>query len=244
MNPRETTPGAAGPAAAPRHDIYGPIHKALRLLMTRALNRFGAVDVGDDRDLGDALAELDRAITVRRLHLAHENRHVHPALEAVAPGAAVQAAQDHKAHRAELDALAGDLRALRSAARHDRDRIARHIYRALARFVADNLVHMAHEEKAHNAVLWAAYDDAALQALEARIVADTEPTAMQLVLASMLPALNAAERCAMLAGMKAGMPGEAFGQVLGLAQRVLDVRAWSALARDLGLPPRPAPLTT
>lgn len=226
-----------------RHDIYGPIHKALRLLMTRTLTRVGAVDVNDEQDLSEVLEELDRTITVSRLHLAHENRHVHPFLEAAHSGSATQAGREHQEHREELDKLAGDMRALRSAATHDRERLARQIYRTLGRFVADNLVHMAHEEKSHNAVLWQRYDDAELLALEGRIVADTEPAAMQLVLAAMLPALNHGERGAMLNGMRAAMPEGTFEQVLDLARHVLSQRAWAALAGTLGLPPHPGLMT-
>jgi len=184
-----------------RHDIYGPIHKALRLALGRTLTRIGAVDVADEDDLGAALAEIERLIELCRLHLAHENHHVHPLLEAAEPGASTQAAREHRAHREELDALAGDTRALRSAATHDRPRLARHLYRALARFMADNLTHMAHEESAHNALLWQRCSDDELRALEERIVADTDPAAMQQVLAVMLPALDAGERRALLAGM-------------------------------------------
>jgi hypothetical protein len=90
-----------------RHDIYGPIHKALRLALGRTLTRIGAVDVADEDDLGAALAEIERLIELCRLHLAHENHHVHPLLEAAEPGASTQAAREHRAHREELDALAG-----------------------------------------------------------------------------------------------------------------------------------------
>jgi glutathione S-transferase len=194
---RDAAVSTAAAPSVPRHDVYGPIHKALRLLMTRALVRWGSVDVDEEQDLSDAMAELDRMLLVSRLHLAHEHRHVHPALEAAQPGVAQQAAKEHQAHREALDALAGDMRALRSAARHDRERIARQLYRALARFVADDLLHMAHEETAHNAALWSHYSDEELQALEDRIVADTEPASLQLVMTSMLPALNPAERAAL-----------------------------------------------
>lgn len=164
---------------------------------------------------------------------------MHPALEAAEPGSASQARRDHQDHRDQLDALAGDLRALRSAAAHDRERLALQLYRSMARFVADNLEHMAHEATAHNAVLWSRYADADLKALEDRIVADTEPATMQLVLASMLPALNAAERAALLGGMRAAMPPAAFAPMLDLARRALPLRAWASLSRTLGLPPQP-----
>jgi hypothetical protein len=67
--------------------------------------------------------------------------------------------------------------------------------------MADNLTHMAHEESAHNALLWQRCSDDELRALEERIAADTDPAAMQQVLAVMLPALDAGERRALLAGM-------------------------------------------
>lgn len=240
---RSDPPSVTATPSMPRHDIHGPIHKALRLQMTTALHRLGALDVDDDGDLDSTLGALDEMLAVCRLHLAHESRHVHPVLDAAAPGSIDQAEHDHQAHRRELDVLAGDLRALRSAARHDRDRLARLLYRDVGRFVADNLLHMAHEEKTHNALLWAHLDDAALRELESRIVADTEPAQMQTVLAHMLPALNHGERTALLSGMQSGMPAEAFVAVLDLARRVLGTRAWAALARALGLPPEPGLIT-
>lgn len=241
---RTDPPPVMATPSLPRHDLYGPIHKALRLQMTNALHRLGAVNVDDDTDLDETLAALDQTLALCRLHLGHESRHVHPVLEAAAPGAIDDAERDHQRHRRELDVLAGDVRALRSAARHDRDRLARGLYRDVGRFVADNLLHMAHEEKAHNALLWAHLDDAALQELEARIVADTEPAQMQTVLTHMLPALNHGERTALLSGMQNGMPAEAFAPVLDLARRVLGTRAWASLARALGLPPEPGLVTT
>lgn len=241
---RTDPPPVMATPSLPRHDLYGPIHKALRLQMTNTLHWLGAVNVDDDTDLDSTLGALEEMLAVCRLHLAHESRHVHPVLDAAAPGSIDQAEHDHQAHRRELDVLAGDLRALRSAARHDRDRLARLLYRDVGRFIADNLLHMAHEEKAHNALLWAHFDDAALRELEARIVADTEPAQMQTVLAHMLPALNHGECITLLSGMQSGMPADAFAPVLDLARRVLGTRAWAALARALGLPPEPGLITT
>lgn len=222
-----------------RHDLYGPIHKALRLLMADTLTKFGAVDAQDDASLSCALEQLDTLISLSRVHMDHENHHVHTALEAVSAGASLQASQEHRQHRREIEDLAGDLRALRSAAATERTRLARQIYRHLARFVVDNLQHMAHEEKVHNALLWARYDDDQLRGIESAIVADTDSTTMQSVLRWMLPALNAHERLELVSGMREHMPEAAFDQVLHLSQAVLPTPAWAVLARQLAVPPQP-----
>ncbi len=222
-----------------RHDLYRPIHKALRLLMVDTLTKFGALDTRDEAALSAALEQLDTLLGVCRVHMDHENTHVHTAMEAASAGASLQAAQEHRQHRREIDDLAGDQRALRSAAASERTRLAQQIYRHLARFVADNLLHMAHEEKTHNALLWARYGDDQLRQIEAAIVADTEPTTMQSVLRWMLPALNAQERFELLAGMRQQMPETGFDQVLRLSRAVLPTPAWAALARRLAVPPEP-----
>jgi hypothetical protein len=64
------------------------------------------------------------------------------------------------------------------------------LYRALALFVADNFQHMQVEETAHNAVLWAAYRDDELMAIEQAIVASIPPDAMAEALHWFLPALT------------------------------------------------------
>jgi hypothetical protein len=222
-----------------RHDLYRPIHKALRLLMVDTLTTFGALDPHDEADLSSALEQLDTLLGVCRVHMDHENSHVHTAMEAVSAGASLQAAQEHRQHRREIDDLAGDLRALRSAATSERARLAQQIYRHLARFVADNLKHMAHEERAHNALLWAHYDDDQLRRIEAAIVADTEPATMMSVLRWMLPALNAQERLELVDGMRRQMPEAGFDQVLQLSRAVLSTPAWAVLARQLAVPPEP-----
>jgi hypothetical protein len=183
------------------------------------------------------LGLLERLLATCELHLKDENEFVHPALEAALAGSSVRIAGEHAHHGeaiADLRDLAGLVRDSRGSARaaaHSR------LYRALALFVADNFQHMHVEETAHNAVLWAHYSDDQLMAIEQAIVASIPPAAMFEALHWFLPALNAPERAAMLAGMQQGMPPEPFAAVLGIAQRTLTADAHAALMRALGLPP-------
>ena len=68
-------PGAAV-AAAGRRDFYAPIHKALRLFMTRTLCAVGSTDPGDVEEVRATLDLLERLIALCEAHLRHENEFV------------------------------------------------------------------------------------------------------------------------------------------------------------------------
>jgi hemerythrin-like domain-containing protein len=240
----EADTAAAHPAAfAGRRDLYAPIHKALRLFMTRTLTRLGAADPGRADEVGAALDQLERLLALCEVHLKDENEFVHPALERARPGSAARIAAEHVHHAesiADLRDLAGLVKHGSSQARGD---ALMRLYRALALFVADNFQHMHQEEMQHNAVLWTAYSDAQLLAIEQALVASIPPDAVAEAMHWFMPALNAPERALMLSEMQQGMPPEPFRAMLDIAQRTLDMPAYARLLRDLGLPVAPGLMT-
>jgi hypothetical protein len=131
-------------------------------------------------------------------------------------------ADEHVGHAAAIAALRLHVDALARAAAPVRDRAASDLYRELALFVGENLVHMQHEETHHNAVLWATHTDAELVALENTIKAHVPPAMMPRVLRWMLPAATPAQRAQMLAGMRAHAPAAVFEGVLAIARAHLD----------------------
>jgi hemerythrin-like domain-containing protein len=239
--PRFTHAAAAAPAG--RHDLYAGIHKALRLFMSRTLTRVGATDHADADDVAATLDQLDRLLGLCEVHLKDENEFVHPALERARPGSAARIAAEHVHHAesiADLRDLAAYVANSRDAARASAlDRL----YRALALFVADNFHHMHVEETVHNPLLWAAYRDDELAAIEQAIVASIPPAVMMEALHWFVPALSAPERAAMLGEMRQGMPPEAFAAVLDIAQRTLSVADHARLMRTLDLPTAPGLMT-
>jgi hemerythrin-like domain-containing protein len=212
-----------------RYDIYAPIHKALRQFMTDTLQRLGRLDLDDQQDLLLGLAQLDALLDAAGHHVQHENAFIHPAIEAHSRGASARIAADHQEHLDIITALraeAATLRAMPSPA------LAHRLYRHLASFVAENFEHMDMEETAHNRALWAACSDAELQAIEGRIHASIDATEMNVWLRWLIPALNPAERAALIGGL----PPEARAPVLDMARRLLDDGAWAKLCRAQALP--------
>jgi hypothetical protein len=234
VSPRIQPSAAAD--AGPRLDLYAGIHKALRLLMTRTLTAVGSTDPADAAEVAAARQQVDGLLGLCELHLKDENTFVHPALERARPGSSARVAADHGHHEESI----ADLRDLAALVAHSgaaaRAAALHRLYHALALFVADNLQHMHVEETAHNAVLWAHYDDAELAAIEQAIVASIPPDAMAAALHGFFPALNAPERAGMLAGMRDGMPPQAFAGVLGIAERTLAAADFAKLQRDLQRP--------
>lgn len=230
-----TAPAKTAPAA-PRVDLYGGIHKALRLFMTDTLLRVGRLDPTDADELARTLSQLRSLLELCRSHVAHENEFVHAAIEARRPGASQRIAAEHVEHLDAIAALEAEVAALAAL---PREPAAQRLYRHLARFVGENFEHMHVEETAHNAALWSLYSDAELNEIHQRILAAVDPAEMGLVLRWMVPAMSPAERAGMLGEMQRQMPPEAMRGVLDTVRPHLDDTAWGNLARALNVPIAP-----
>ena len=215
---------------AARLDVYAPIHRALRLFMSATLARVSAIDLSDVREVPSVLDQLEALLEMCRQHALIENEIVHPAIEAVQPGASQRMHGEHAQHLAAIVALEAEAVALRVFPHGIQ---AQRLYRSLALFVAENFEHMHVEETAHNEALWAGYDDAAIAAIEQRIVAQSTPHQRALELRWMTPALRPDERAQRFRSLQAQLPGPAFVAMLDIAREVLDDRGWAKLSAAL-----------
>jgi len=216
--------------SSPRHDLYAFIHKGLRAFMAHTLVRVGRLDPHDADDVAEAAEEVRALLDICDLHLHHENRFVHRAMEARRPGSSAEIADEHQDHEEAIGGLRTLLQRVPGS-----DEGAHALYHALAAFVAHNLEHMEKEETVHNAVLWACYSDEEILAIENELRASIAPQEMHLALRWMLPHMNPAERAAMLRGMRQAAPAEAFEGVLGLVRPLLGGRDWRKLSAALAL---------
>ena len=219
--------------ASGRYDMYAQIHKGLRSFMADTLLRIGRLDAADELELAEGAAQLRGLLALCRVHLEKENEFLHTAMEARRPGSAAQAAGDHVHHERSLEALEAELAALERSGSEARAEAALELYRSLALFVAENLEHMHHEETAHNAVLWDAYSDAELEAIERALVASVAPEEMAAVARWMLPAMTAPDRAARLTVMRPAMPPQAFAGTLAMLKAQLSERDWYKLGAAL-----------
>ena len=220
-----------------RIDLYATIHKALRSFMCDTLCRVGRIDVDDAADLRDTLAQCESLLDLCTGHVHHENAFMHPAIEARTPSASHRVAGEHDEHLDSIAELRAEVEALRRAAGAQRATLALRLYRHLALFVAANFQHMHVEESAHNAALWATYDDTELMQLHQRILDSIAPEEHLLVARWMLPALNPAERADTVRDMRDAAPPEAFVALIAQVRPHLDEVACRKLARDTGVAP-------
>jgi hemerythrin-like domain-containing protein len=223
----QTTPGVA-----PRHDLYGAVHKALRLWMAETLARLGRMDPGDAEEREATLEQAAALLAACHGHLSKENQYVHAALEARQPGASRATADEHAAHQDSIELLQAEIDALR---RQPGPAGAERLYRHFAHFVAENLQHMHDEETRLNPLLWSLCSDDELQAVEQRIRASLSADDVAAVLRWMLPAMRPAERVAMLSAMQTQMPPQALAGVLAIVRHALGETDRSRLERALGL---------
>lgn len=215
-------PAGAMPTPDPsaRIDLYAPVHKALRLAMCATLVRLGRTEADDANELLAALADTEALLGLLRRHLEQERSVLHPAIEARRPGGAAPIAAEHEEHRQRLEALADDVTALRRGAPVHRARGLQRLYRHLALFIAENLVHMNSEETQLNQALWACYSDEELARLQARLGAAMPPDEglrmMRWVAATAAPR----ELAVLLAELRGQAP--AFDAAMAVLRQVLE----------------------
>jgi hypothetical protein len=229
----------AAAVAQPRVDMYAGIHKALRALMADTLLAVGRMDPADDLELIQTTQRVVELLEFCRSHLAHENAFVHTAIEARAAGGSAVIAHEHDEHEEHIARLQQSVEALRALPAGGRFGAALALYRELSLFIAGNFQHMHVEETAHNAILWARYTDAELEAIHGALVASIPPAEMMFTLRWLVPFMNPTERAGMLQGMKANAPAPAFQAALDTVRPHLTQREWEKLARALDLAPVP-----
>jgi hypothetical protein len=201
--------------------------------MCETLVQVGRADSADRPDLAAALHAVDTLCETLRGHMAHEDTHLRPALEAAEQGATDRTTQQHDQHRQDLDALQAEVRALRSLEAGARPAAMLQLYRHLALFVAENLEHMHIEETAHNAVLWAACDDADIAAIEGRILAGMSPQARLASLQEIARAVSPQELIGLLSGLQQQAPAPAFVAVLAALQPTQPPARWAYVLQSL-----------
>lgn len=219
----------------PRFDLYGPIHKGLRLGLSTLLVRLGQADFGTPE--GERTLEaLEAQLALSASHLAHEERFLHPALDARRPGATAILEQDHRHHDAVFAELQTRIAAVRQAPRTEKAAAGRALYLAFSRFCADDFAHMAEEEQTFLPMFHELFADEELRAIEGELIAAIPPEKVMTYLRLMLPAGTPDERFGFLDGMRRGAPAEVFEAVLEQAVKPsLPGPEWNALAVRLRL---------
>lgn len=200
-----------------RYNIYFGVHKGLRLGHARMMTRLSSTDWADPADGRAALSALRGFLALAGCHLHSEETHIHPAIEARAPGGSAHAHEGHEDHDvafSHLKQLCTDIERAYDAGHRDARGLGRALYSRYIAFVAADLEHMAVEETELLGTLQHLYSDDELHGIEGRLVSQVPPDLMGGFLALMVPAASRPERAEMLSGMRQAMPQDAFDGVM------------------------------
>jgi len=212
--------------AQQRHEMYRPIHKALRHMMFTTSQILGIADFRDDGVARDALDSMERTINVLVVHAGHEETYIHPELDKRAPGIIAAFGQDHQDDEnvyAELTRLGQDV----GAATGDRKAaLGTEIYGKYNEFVGEYLGHLVREEGELQQALWDNFTDGELGAMEGAIMAAVPPDLMAQFLPAICASMNPDELSFMLGGMKAMAPPEMFTGVVQMAEQATPPQNW------------------
>src|SRR5262249_6979542 len=150
---------------------------------------------------GSVLGSLRNFLVLAAGHVAHEDEHIHGVLRAHGSSTETLDHQhgDHRAAFATLEKLASDVE--KAWPKHKKA-ACRKLYLAFAAYLAEDLAHMHEEETETAPELWRNFTDEELLAIELNIVASMSPEENMAFLRLMIPAMNPAERAAMLGAMQ------------------------------------------
>ena len=214
----------------PRFDLSGPIHKLMRAELTSLLVRMGTVNFANESAASRSVNELETVLVDCENHIEHEVRFVHPQLAARLPNALEKIDGGHDDHARFVTELRAQMSAVTSAASAELRALAGHtLYLHYTAFVADTLAHMVEEERVLQPLVHRAFTDEELLAIHDGIIASMSPEETFRTLGGMIPAVNGPERAAILGGMRAGAPPEAFDAFIAMLRPRLDANAWAEL---------------
>lgn len=216
-----------------RFDIYRNIHMGLRACMMEVLLAVGRMDPEDVAELGTVLGQVRFLLRFCQMHLKKEDKFLHPAMEARAPGSTAHIAAEHAEHIAAFTTLEAAVVAVEQAPDGARLNPALALYKQLALFVGENFVHMHIEETDHNEVLWRTHSDAEIIAIEQTIIASLTPEDKPTSLRWMLPALSPQVRGMMVAMLGQQLPPEAMAGLLQMLKPHLSDANWGKLTKAL-----------
>ena len=213
--------------AQQRHEMYRPIHKAIRHMMYTTAHDLSVADFQDKPLADGALSSLENTISMLILHAGHEEDFVHPALEERAPGFIESFEKDHGNDEkvyAELRGLSSDVG---RASGERKSELGNEIYDLYNQFVGTYVDHLYREEHELQQALWANFTDEELGAIDGAIMADVSPELMTQFLTLICGSFNPGDLALMLGGMKGGMPPEAYQGMLQAAESAIPSEIWA-----------------
>jgi hypothetical protein len=213
-------------------DLYRDVHKGIRAMLFELAYDAGRTTWNDLRAV--AVLRHDAQSVFARLakHALLEETFISPLLRDAAPEVAATLDGDHFKQDAVLVDLLASLDAVDPLSA-DAPSNGHAFYLQLTSFIGELLMHMADEERRGLPALQAAYDADTLIDVHTRLTGAIPAEEKAVWGKVMLPAMNAPERLALFAGLRATTPPPVFATFRGIASEVLSPADDTALDRGL-----------
>lgn len=216
-----------------RPDIYTKVHKGLRKALFDLSNATGNTDYHNDESIISLAKQFNEVIKFLEEHGRNEELYQLPLLESKFPGAAKHDNSEHELIEKKLIILKRSFNNLIAAVNHERKLKGEVFYHLLSEFISDYLNHMREEEIETANLFYEHCTDEEITSSFKKIVANTSPQDMMMMLKYMIPAVNHPERVELFIGLKQNAPQPAFNAVLILAQSLLTIQEWENLKREI-----------
>jgi hypothetical protein len=207
-------PSSTRPA---QHDLFGPIHKAIRFALCDLLAKTGGTSFADGVAVEELVARTEHVLSFCERHADLEDEFILPILAGRARSGFDVLDGGHPRLRRLVEEIRSLLVALPRTSADRRAEVGRVLYRHVAAFVAENLTHMNEEEHVVEPLLRRLYPEHELIALSVRIVAKLSPDEHRASVGWMLRASSREERIGMVATALGRAPRE---QVVSLLESV------------------------
>lgn len=219
--------------AAPRVDLYGIIHKMLRVEFFQTASLIGATNFADPQTRAETAALFGRTKAFLDEHGGHEDDFVEPSVREVNPDLAARLEKDHIGLDAQLESLAELLGQIEETEGEAAVGLGAQLHKGYSDFIGAYLMHMSCEETEVNETLWAHYTDDELAGIRGRLQGSIPPPRFAEWFALMVPAMNLQERIGVLTGMKLNAPPPVFDAMSGVAKEAIGEEAWGQVAGAL-----------
>ena len=214
-----------------RFRLLDPPHKGLRFALGALALQAGRTDGSDPEEVASLKDVARRTLALLEEHARNEDDHVFALLERKVPGATTDLHRDHVVLDEQALAIVSAIDELDGSQSLDD---LHEIYLNITKFEADYLVHLLHEERTIEPMLWEHYTDEELIAGEVEVATSMPFEVLLEWFAVCVPARTGAENAAVLANMKTAVPPEAFEAILGAIRPQITVERFADILTRAG----------
>ncbi|MHA1987351.1 MAG: hemerythrin domain-containing protein [Promethearchaeota archaeon] len=219
----------------PRYDVYGPVHKGIRFLMTEIMFELGNSDVNNSSELSSLEVKLQFLWDILKVHAEGEEEFIFPVLENENKSIFNKLKLAHEKFEEQIDIFRKDfpkIVGMDKEIEEKGDKLSK-FTKQYNTFLSQYFSHLQDEELEANPILWNVLNNNELMDIINKIAAKLTPEERQRFMPYFLRAINHPERLGLLMGMKRNMPEPIFKAILNMAQASLEKADWQKLKQSL-----------